>query len=469
MHTNTDIARLTDITQWQPPATSQAPGTPGTYYYHRLFRTSPRTRWWKPLAAFGVFGLVSIVFIALFSLLYLVSGGLPDATVNPTTPGNALYVFGIIIVLLPATLIALAPFRLPMRTLISVTGHFRWKWLGLMVVISLIMFFGAGIIGQVIDGTLSPSTWTPAPAFVESPKAIILAVVLILIVIPLQSLTEEIVFRGFIMQTIGTWVKNPIPAVVVSSLLFAAAHTYGGWTIVGVFLFGVLSAYMAIRTGGIEASFAMHAINNMYATFTGFYIHGEISMDGDLGPAEFATSLAMYAVFIALVELSLFIKRRRGRRLGNTRTVEPDFPNRDGDPDPAAFSAVWMKNSWAIADPAVFSAAMQRYIRFGQAHPSPDQAHAPVTTQHSAPTYPPEQHNPTADPAQLQYNAQGTPPVPPLETPGEKAPTVDQLVERIGDPSPDLTAPPQGTAQSANTDTPPSTFDDPDTNRDTSN
>ena len=54
----------------------------------------------------------------------------------------------------------------------------------------------------------------------------VLSFVALTIMGPLQCIAEEYIFRGFFLQTIGSWVKIPIVAIVVSALVFTAGHPY---------------------------------------------------------------------------------------------------------------------------------------------------------------------------------------------------------------------------------------------------
>ena len=87
---------------------------------------------------------------------------------------------------------------------------------------------------------------------------------------PLQCMGEEYVFRGLFMQTLGSWVRIPVLAVVLQSLIFAAGHPYNFTGQVGIFISGLAFGLSAWITRGLEASSALHIANNM----TIFYMMG---------------------------------------------------------------------------------------------------------------------------------------------------------------------------------------------------
>ena len=87
----------------------------------------------------------------------------------------------------------------------------------------------------------------------------------VLILGPIQCIAEEYVFRGLLMQTLGSWIRIPVIAVILQAVLFAASHPYN-WTGKCAILASGLGFGMAAWIGrGIELSSAIHVANNMTA------------------------------------------------------------------------------------------------------------------------------------------------------------------------------------------------------------
>ena len=87
---------------------------------------------------------------------------------------------------------------------------------------------------------------------------------------PLQCIAEEYVFRGLLMQTLGSWFRLPIIAVILQSVIFALMHPYNTIGQIGIFVSGCVFALSAWIGRGIEISSAYHIVNNM----TIFYMQG---------------------------------------------------------------------------------------------------------------------------------------------------------------------------------------------------
>jgi CAAX protease family protein len=87
-----------------------------------------------------------------------------------------------------------------------------------------------------------------------------------------QTLSEELVFRGYLQQQLTALSINPLVWWVLPSLLFGFMHldgeTYGAnkWLVVaGATLMGLIAADVTARTGNISGAFGLHFGNNAIA------------------------------------------------------------------------------------------------------------------------------------------------------------------------------------------------------------
>lgn len=80
-----------------------------------------------------------------------------------------------------------------------------------------------------------------------------------------QTFAEEFIFRGFVTQGTLLWFKRPLPAAIVSGLLFGSLHVLNGWPqAINAAMFGIVCSLIAIRTGGIALSYGIHLANNYF-------------------------------------------------------------------------------------------------------------------------------------------------------------------------------------------------------------
>ena len=89
---------------------------------------------------------------------------------------------------------------------------------------------------------------------------------MILLTSPLQAIAEEVFFRGYLLQALGSLVAQPWFGVVVSAVVFALLHGVQNPPLFAARLaFGLLAGVLVWRTGGLEAGIAAHIVNNVFA------------------------------------------------------------------------------------------------------------------------------------------------------------------------------------------------------------
>ena len=143
-----------------------------------------------------------------------------------------------------------------------------------------------------------------------------------------QGASEEILCRGWIMQSLGARYR-PWLGVLVSSLVFAALHllnpNLSAIAIVNLFLFGLFAAVYALWEGGLWGVFAIHSVWNWaQGNLFGFEVSGTAPAGGTLfnlqetgadlvtgGPFGPEGGLAVSAVLLLGIGVVLLLSRRR--------------------------------------------------------------------------------------------------------------------------------------------------------------
>ena len=171
---------------------------------------------------------------------------------------------------------------------------------------------------QLVVGVLVPQDGNPDVTADVNPvngTTIALAIV-ILLTTPLQAAGEEFVFRGYLLQAVGSLSRRRWVALLVTATLFAMAHGIQNFPLFfDRFMFGLIAGWLVIRTGGLEAGIAMHVLNN-YLAF------GLALAFGDIGETLTVTEISwwnipvtltqsiVYAGLAALVAKSMRLQRR---------------------------------------------------------------------------------------------------------------------------------------------------------------
>ena len=113
----------------------------------------------------------------------------------------------------------------PLGLLSSVTGRLRWRWL-LRCTVPALAVFGADVRTLAVRARPAHRRLPPVATVGAST---LLLVMLALVITPLQATAEEYVFRGYLMQTVGGWLKHPAWAILLPVPLFAIGHQYDIW------------------------------------------------------------------------------------------------------------------------------------------------------------------------------------------------------------------------------------------------
>jgi len=102
------------------------------------------------------------------------------------------------------------------------------------------------------------------------PKPFFIMLVIAVIMIPLQTGLEEYLFRGYLMQGIGTLFKNRWAPLIITSLVFGGLHFFNPEVtkLGNIIMFhyigtGFLLGIMTLMDDGMELALGFHAGNNL--------------------------------------------------------------------------------------------------------------------------------------------------------------------------------------------------------------
>jgi membrane protease YdiL (CAAX protease family) len=197
----------------------------------------------------------------------------------------------------------------------SVTSRIRWRWLGTCLLAALVVR-AIGPVLVTLDLAFGRKDFVGVAAYLPT-----LAVLLVLV--PLQATGEELFFRGTVMQAVGTFTRSPWPPIVISTALFTLAHGLRPELALAIAPVGLATAWLAIRTGGLEAGMGYHIVLNTVGLALELAIAG-----GKRGINEHPTYLgaAMSAAFVGVYVLVVL---RLAKRLPpGSDQVHQDPPER---------------------------------------------------------------------------------------------------------------------------------------------
>ncbi len=304
------------------------------FAYHRLARSVPGYRWWKPLVtaliALGIFIGFTIVLVVLLLastlafpevrpvITKLITTGLID---NSLPPVLAFSLTSIAVILPSVWLARLITGPRPVGLLSSIAGRLRWRWMSRLI-IPVVIAYGVSTLFSLL--VLPWLTGEPIPSAAVSSSTGI-TVLLAVLLVPFQATAEEFLFRGYLAQAIGGWLKHPLFAILLPVPLFTIGHQYDVWGLIDVSVFAVVAGWLTWRTGGLEAAIVAHVVNNTVIFVIGAF--GLVDVNSKTGSGIDVAISALTVVLFAWLAL------RAAKRSGLERVRVISLP--PPPPDPA--------------------------------------------------------------------------------------------------------------------------------------
>ena len=300
-----------------PPAPSR--GMPHGAPYHALRVAMSHHPWWR--IALETMCVLSLWFL-LAAAAWLAVAGLAALTgdevvdLQPTHLAWQLASLSLgLAVLVPSVKLAARWLQgRPAGSLSSVAGRLRWRWLvacaGWAALALALVIAGQLVAGQLAGGGADSGESSGGGEWVGwSVYAPTLAAIALLT--PLQAAGEEYFFRGWLLQAMAGRAGAPWMAVAVSSALFVAAHGRTEPLVAANLAVVALAAsWVTIRTGGLEAAIALHAVNNVFGLALDA-IDGSLVMP-DAATADLAGTALQMAGVVAYAAWIARVAARRG-------------------------------------------------------------------------------------------------------------------------------------------------------------
>ncbi|MCP2257304.1 Membrane protease YdiL, CAAX protease family [Streptoalloteichus tenebrarius] len=279
--------------------------------YDQMARTSLH-RWWRPLVGtllIAVGWITAMVVVIVLASVVAALAGVPVLFEAGHWFGDPIWdtAVGLLSIasVIPVVFLAavLAQRRRP-GTLSSVVGRVRWGWLircvlvaAPVMVVSLLLVV---LLATLVEGEQAEQAAVRWPGW---PRFAVSAAVLV-VVVPLQAAGEEYLARGWFIQAFGAWFRTPWPGILAGGVVFVALHSVSQvWGAADLMLYAVVLGWLAVRTGGLEAGIALHAMGNLMVFLLAAAV-GQLGLDGSAGDAPwylFVSNLVMLPLYAWLV------------------------------------------------------------------------------------------------------------------------------------------------------------------------
>jgi membrane protease YdiL (CAAX protease family) len=192
----------------------------------------------------------------------------------------------------------------------------NWSKISYGFFIALVLF----VLFALLDFAIFPNDY--ALNDFDGTRFVWLVVASILLV-PIQTTSEELFFRGFLLQWAGRFTKNSIILMLIIGGIFGILHfanpemEHGAfWVAVDYLAMGFIWTYISIKTNSSEYSIGAHAANNMFLCI---FITMEDTVVGDIPSLFVVTNInsmlsALTTVTTGLIFLFIVMRKHRKKR-----------------------------------------------------------------------------------------------------------------------------------------------------------
>lgn len=153
--------------------------------------------------------------------------------------------------------------RRPFVTLLSGRGNFDFD----RAILGFVVWFVLSLIAGGINWAFFPEEITIS----YSARRFLHALPLMAICTPVQCFCEELIFRGYLVQTCALRTRNFWVLVAINGFLFAAPHMRNPGAdsnpllvFLGYLVIGLMLTIFTLRSNGIETAVGVHTANNFF-------------------------------------------------------------------------------------------------------------------------------------------------------------------------------------------------------------
>lgn len=242
--------------------------------------------------------LVILAFMVILGTLAYIVALIIGEVINPglldietglvTDPLVDLYLLHLQSILLVIGLFIAVKFILKRRfiSIITPADKLNWGKIGYGFLVFLIIL----VVFSIIDFILFPNDYHLNDFDMSRFLWLLVAVIFL---VPIQTTSEELLFRGFLLQWGGKFTQNPIILTIIVGGIFGGLHffnpemEYGAfWVALDYLSMGFIWTYISIKTNSSEFSIGAHAANNMFLCL---FLTMEDTVYGDI-PSLFVTT-----------------------------------------------------------------------------------------------------------------------------------------------------------------------------------
>jgi membrane protease YdiL (CAAX protease family) len=248
-----------------------------------MFKNSSLTKTWFALksvfaTAFIFFGAQTIVAIVLYSVLAAM--GKSEEQIADLLESNNTVILGFSFVvagLAIALVVALLRWhKKPVKKYLLLDRKLNTREVGRVFVVYALYFVCLVFVTVLVDSLSTVNVGQEQELGLVSPRAFIDYVQIFIMLAVLPPIFEEILFRGFLFQTLRRRI-GLISSAIMTSVLFGAAHLEYenlNWiAAIDTLIFSGFLIYLVHKQKSLYGAMLLHAIKNSIAFYV-LFVHG---------------------------------------------------------------------------------------------------------------------------------------------------------------------------------------------------
>ncbi len=265
-------------------------------FTERDYITYPRRfkayKWYKPLLVGLLFALLSVLLMFCIDRItktvftgFVAGQGYDD--MDFFSVSGAFYNGAMAAVFVPSLILAAMMTKdRPVSSYFSSMGGWRWKTFFKMLAVGFVLFGIPNIVRLLLKGS-------------DGIRFTLGGFLILSFFVPLQGLGEEMMYRGLIMQTAGSWFKVSLVGLIVQILCFTVTHDYNIIGLIGIAASALIYGLACVFSKGIEAPSALHIMNNATEIYMAGFGFGSITADQTVFETIFALLFKiLFLVFV---------------------------------------------------------------------------------------------------------------------------------------------------------------------------
>lgn len=235
------------------------------------------------------------------------------------------------------------------KTLVTPTSKINWKRL----LFSAVVWFLLSGLSDVVFWLLNPGNYVWSFDWLRFLPYFLVSLVLI----PIQTSTEELIFRGYMTQWLGRYSRGFVLPLVLPAFVFMLLHgvnpevlQYGAWlTLPFYFGMGLLLGWITLRSQSLELALGIHLANNLYASLMVTFPGSALTSPALFSAKSYDPALGLIG-FIVMAGLFLLILNSTRRRWLTWAAIGLAIGFLvSGIPHPVAAASGYQANGWDVA------------------------------------------------------------------------------------------------------------------------